>query len=64
LNELTKKAIDLCYAQGLTRFEIPQAYLFVPESWLPDSGLVTDSLKIKRKAVQDFYADKIKQFYV
>ncbi len=61
--EMTKQAINLSLSQGLSRFEIPKDYLFVPESWLPDSGLVTDSLKIKRKAVQDFYAEKIKQFY-
>lgn len=63
LEKLTKQAISLCYSQGLTRFEIPDRYLFVAESWMPDSGLVTDSLKIKRKAVQNFYEEKIKQFY-
>lgn len=63
LERLNKQAIEFCVSEKLARFEIPAKYLFVSESWLPVSGLVTDSLKIKRKAVDKFYNDQIEQFY-
>lgn len=63
VKSLAKQAMDHCFAKGLTRFEIPHKFMFVAESWLPDSGLVTDSLKIKRKAVDNFYKKEIELFY-
>ena len=35
----------------------------VEEVWLPETGLVTDSFKLKRKAIENFYAKEIKSFY-
>jgi hypothetical protein len=35
----------------------------VEEAWLPDTGLVTDSFKIRRKAIDAFYAKQIEQIY-
>lgn len=43
VQKLTKQAIDSCYAKGLSRFEIPDRYMFVSEAWLPDTGLVSDN---------------------
>ena len=34
---------------------------FVEEAWLPDTGLVTDSFKIRRKAIDTFYSKQIEQ---
>ncbi len=64
IERFTKQAIDMGLSKNLNRFEVPNQYLFVPETWLPDSGLVTDSLKIKRKAVDNFYKEQIDSFYV
>ena len=36
---------------------------FVQEAWLPDTGLVTDSFKLKRKAIDSFYAKEIQELY-
>jgi long-chain acyl-CoA synthetase len=47
----------------LERFEIPGKVKFVEEIWLPDTGLVTDSLKLKRKAIENFYAKQIDEVY-
>lgn len=63
LQTLTKEMIDHGLKQGLDRFEIPTRICFVKEAWLPDSGLVTDSLKLKRKEIEKFYAKEIDQLY-
>jgi long-chain acyl-CoA synthetase len=62
-NKLTKELFDLCVSQGVAKFEIPLRMKFVKEIWLPDTGLVTDSLKLKRKALQEFYASDIEKLY-
>ena len=36
---------------------------FVEEVWLPDTGLVTDSFKLKRKAIDVYYSKQIDQMY-
>lgn len=64
LERLKKQAVDMCVAKNLCRFEIPTKYMFVAEAWIPDIGLVTDSLKIKRIAIAKFYAEQIQAFYV
>jgi hypothetical protein len=35
----------------------------VIEPWLPESGLVTDALKLKRKAIEQKYKDDIEDLY-
>ena len=48
---------------GLPRQEIPAKMKLVQESWITDSGLVTDSFKLKRKAIDSFYGKEIEQLY-
>lgn len=59
-----KELVDFCLSHGLERFEIPTKSKFVKEIWLPDSGLVTDSLKLKRREIEKFYENEIKSTYV
>ena len=47
----------------LEKFEIPGAVTIVKEIWLPDTGLLTSAMKLKRKAIQDFYQDDIDRMY-
>lgn len=61
--EFVKELVDHCLSRGLSRFEIPIKVKFVKEIWLPDSGLVTDSLKLKRKDIERFYANEIRAIY-
>lgn len=58
-----KEMLDHCLKQGLERFEIPSKTKFVKETWLPDSGLVTDSLKLKRREIEKFYEKEIRNIY-
>lgn len=60
---LTKETMAHCLKLGLQRFEVPTKLKFVPELWLPDTGLVTDSLKLKRKALENFYQKEIEAAY-
>ena len=36
----------------------------VTEAWLPETGLVTDALKLKRKAIEQKYRDQIEDLYL
>ena len=63
VQKLTKEMEDHCRQHGLERFEIPTRISFVRESWVPDSGLVTDSLKLKRKEIENFYKKNIETLY-
>ena len=63
IEKLIKQAYDHCLKQGLDRFEIPTRLKFVKEIWTPDTGLVTDSLKLKRKELEKFYKSEIDMLY-
>ena len=63
LKKFTKDIVDHCLKHGLERFETPIKYKLVKEAWIPATGLVTDSLKIKRKEVENFYKKEIEELY-
>jgi long-chain acyl-CoA synthetase len=63
VDKLAKEMLHHCLAHGLDKFEIPTKIRFVKEIWLPDTGLVTDSLKLKRKEIERFYQAQIDQLY-
>ncbi|MCL4119737.1 UNVERIFIED_CONTAM: hypothetical protein GTU68_022259 [Idotea baltica] len=49
--------------KGLSRWDIPQAIFLTSLAWTPENGLVTASLKLKRKAIQKEYEEQIKNMY-
>ena len=59
LQEIT----EACKRGGIERFETPQKIHIVTESWTPETGLVTDALKLKRKAIENKYQDLIEDLY-
>jgi long-chain acyl-CoA synthetase len=63
VEKFTKQNIEHCLKHGIDRFEIPTRIKFVKEAWMPDSGLVTDSMKLKRKEIDKFYSNEIKELY-
>lgn len=64
LSEIINKDLtEHCLRNGLERFEIPGRFRLVKETWLPDTGLVTDSLKLKRKEIEAYYAREIAALY-
>lgn len=47
----------------LERFEIPRKICLSPEPWTPETGLVTDAFKLKRKELKTRYQDDIERMY-
>jgi len=63
-NELILKEVEnACKKGGIERFETPQRIKVVTEPWTPETGLVTDALKLKRKAIEQKYKDDIEDLY-
>ncbi|KAH9375903.1 hypothetical protein HPB48_012543 [Haemaphysalis longicornis] len=48
---------------GLEKAELPHKIKLCSEEWIPDSGLVTPTLKIRRKPLQSFYQRDIDALY-
>ena len=63
VKKLVQEMSTLCLERHIDRFEIPTKIGFVKEAWVPESGLVTDSLKLKRKEIEKFYKKEIDALY-
>uniref|UniRef100_A0A7N6FJB0 long-chain-fatty-acid--CoA ligase n=1 Tax=Anabas testudineus TaxID=64144 RepID=A0A7N6FJB0_ANATE len=59
LNEIKVVAANI----KLERFEIPVKVHLSPEPWTPETGLVTDAFKLKRKELRNHYLDHIERMY-
>lgn len=47
----------------LQRFEIPVKVHLSPDPWTPETGLVTDAFKLKRKELKNHYLHHIERMY-
>ncbi|KAM8768957.1 long-chain-fatty-acid--CoA ligase 3a isoform 1-T2 [Acanthopagrus schlegelii] len=64
MEELVLKIItEAALAAQLERFEIPRKICLSPEPWTPETGLVTDAFKLKRKELKTRYQDDIERMY-
>ncbi|KAM4627445.1 long-chain-fatty-acid--CoA ligase 3a isoform 1-T2 [Polymixia lowei] len=64
MEELVLKVItEAALAAQLERFEIPRKIRLSPEPWTPETGLVTDAFKLKRKELKTHYQDDIERMY-
>lgn len=59
LDSVRKSGIDA----GLKKIELPAKIFLTTEEWTPSNGLVTASLKLRRKQVIDHYKDIINKMY-
>ncbi|XP_077471275.1 long-chain-fatty-acid--CoA ligase 3b [Stigmatopora argus] len=59
LRILTEAAIS----SKLERFEIPKKVRLSAEAWTPETGLVTDAFKLKRKELKTHYQEDIERMY-
>ncbi|XP_063298521.1 fatty acid CoA ligase Acsl3 [Pelobates fuscus] len=50
-------------AATLEKFEIPAKIRLVAEPWTPETGLVTDAFKLKRKELKSHYQEDIERMY-
>ena len=57
------QALSSSVAAQLERFEIPRKIRLSPDPWTPETGLVTDAFKLKRKELKTHYQDDIERMY-
>lgn len=55
--------LPLYITGDLERFSLPRKIKICPEPWMPESGLVTDSFKVKRKNFVEHYKKDIEEMY-
>lgn len=60
---VAEAVIEYAKSAGLQKTEIPTKYKLCHEEWLPDAGLVTAAMKIRRKNIQIFYQKDINNLY-
>ncbi|XP_076000542.1 long-chain-fatty-acid--CoA ligase 3a isoform X2 [Genypterus blacodes] len=64
VEELVLKAItEAAVAAELERFEVPRKIRLSPDPWTPETGLVTDAFKLKRKELKTYYLNEIERMY-
>ncbi|XP_063169529.1 long-chain-fatty-acid--CoA ligase 4 isoform X2 [Candoia aspera] len=62
-SEVLKAIKDMANKMKLERFEIPIKVRLSPEPWTPETGLVTDAFKLKRKELKNHYLNDIERMY-
>ncbi|XP_006033625.1 long-chain-fatty-acid--CoA ligase 4 isoform X4 [Alligator sinensis] len=61
--EILKEIKEVANKMKLERFEIPIKVRLSPEPWTPETGLVTDAFKLKRKELKNHYLNDIERMY-
>lgn len=61
--EVLKAIKEVANSIKLQRFEIPVMVHLSPEPWTPETGLVTDAFKLKRKELKNHYLTDIERMY-
>ncbi|RXN37672.1 long-chain-fatty-acid-- ligase 3 [Labeo rohita] len=61
--EVLKIITETALTAQLERFEIPRKIRLSVEPWTPETGLVTDAFKLKRKELKTHYQNDIERMY-
>jgi len=61
--EVLKSLSEFAKKGKLERFEVPAKITLVTDIWSPDTGLVTDAFKLKRRNIEKQYQDDITRMY-
>uniref|UniRef100_A0A8C1R3J6 long-chain-fatty-acid--CoA ligase n=1 Tax=Cyprinus carpio TaxID=7962 RepID=A0A8C1R3J6_CYPCA len=61
--EVLKVIKEIAVTSKLERFEVPQKICLSSEAWTPETGLVTDAFKLKRKELKNHYIKDIERLY-
>ncbi|NP_001090679.1 long-chain-fatty-acid--CoA ligase 3 [Xenopus tropicalis] len=61
--EVLKVLAESPAAATLEKFEVPVKIRLVSEPWTPETGLVTDAFKLKRKELKSHYQEDIERMY-
>lgn len=63
VNEIKQSLSKVAKAARLDKFELPARIKLIPESWTPESGLVTAALKLKREPLKVRYKNELEKLY-
>ncbi|TRY89735.1 hypothetical protein DNTS_027612 [Danionella cerebrum] len=61
--QVLKVIKEIAVTSKLERFEVPQKIRLSSEAWTPETGLVTDAFKLKRKELKNHYLKDIERLY-
>ncbi|KAE8584337.1 hypothetical protein XENTR_v10020919 [Xenopus tropicalis] len=61
--EVLREIKEVASSLKLERFEIPIKVRLSPDPWTPETGLVTDAFKLKRKELKNHYITDIERMY-
>ncbi|XP_056453518.1 long-chain-fatty-acid--CoA ligase 3b [Gadus chalcogrammus] len=61
--EVLRIITEAAVSDKLERFEIPKKIRLSAEAWTPETGLVTDAFKLKRKELKSHYQEDIERMY-
>ncbi|XP_056148876.1 long-chain-fatty-acid--CoA ligase 3b [Lampris incognitus] len=61
--EVLRIITEAAISAKLERFEIPKKICLSAEPWTPETGLVTDAFKLKRKELKTHYQEDIERMY-
>ncbi|XP_028650241.1 long-chain-fatty-acid--CoA ligase 3a [Erpetoichthys calabaricus] len=61
--EVLRIVAEAAITAKLEKFEIPMKIRLCCEPWTPETGLVTDAFKLKRKELKTYYKDDIERMY-
>ncbi|XP_062832644.1 fatty acid CoA ligase Acsl3 [Anolis carolinensis] len=61
--EVQKLLAEAGIIANLEKFEIPLKIRLSPEHWTPETGLVTEAFKLKRKELTTYYQEDINRMY-
>ncbi|MCI4390786.1 hypothetical protein PGIGA_G00126840 [Pangasianodon gigas] len=61
--EVLRIITEAAVTAKLERFEIPKKIRLSAEPWTPETGLVTDAFKLKRKELKSHYQEDIERMY-
>ena len=51
------------FSAKLEKFEVPAKMMLCTEVWMPDTGLVTDAFKLKRKNIEERFKPSLERMY-
>ncbi|CAN4084534.1 unnamed protein product [Withania somnifera] len=63
VNEIKQSLSKVAKTARLDKFELPARIKLIPESWTPESGLVTAALKLKREPLRARYKKELEKLY-
>ena len=61
--EFLRLLTDHSRESGLMKYELLSNILLLPDTWSPETGMVTATFKLRRKIIEDRYRHQLRQLY-